>query len=658
MSDPVQLTHLLRRALDWHQAGELARAEQGYRQILAQQPEHADALHFLGLIEHQLGRHAHAVQLMRRAIEVNPAPAHYHANLGEVYRALNEPWLAESAYREALVRDPSLAEAAGNLGLLLQARGDRQAARQCYENVLRFMPESIPALSNLATLALEDDRPAESVAYLQRALALAPCMPELLGNLALAYRMIGRLDDAHQLLQSLHAAHPDFLDGRTKLGGLLLHLGYVAESIAHFQAILRQEPMNVDVWRRLITARLYLPEQDPHARLNEHTQLPAQSDISPLPAHLADRVLEKRLRVGYLSSDFRGHPVARNMRPVLEAHDSARVEIFLYADVSQPDEKTEGFKNIADHWRSVCGMSDAQIAATVRADGIDILVILAGRFDENHPLAALYRAAPIQVSMHDPATSGVPGMDYLIADANLVPRQSTELFTERVVRLPTFYVHSPLVDAPAPAGLPAANAGFVTFGSFNNLAKITIEVIDVWARILNAVRDSRLVLKYRGVLESKHAGIRLYQAFAARGIAADRVDLVGAIEPQYAHLKRYHTIDIALDTFPFTGSTTTFEALWMGVPVVTLAGETMVSRWSMAMLEKIGHPELVAYSRDDYVQIATHLADDQARLAEYRETLRDEVARSPLCDARARARQLERAYRWMWRKWCAEADPR
>jgi len=284
----------------------------------------------------------------------------------------------------------------------------------------------------------------------------------------------------------------------------------------------------------------------------------------------------------------------------------------------------------------------------MRQDGLDILVVLAGRFDDNRPLLALHHAAPVQVSMHDPATSGLAEMDYLIADRNLVPRGAAEKFTERVVCLPTFFLHPSLADADPPGEPPCVRGGQITFGSFNNPAKINLEVVALWVRVLREVPESRLILKYMGAFAAAGLRARYLELFRRHGITEERVIISrDGPEGRLSHLARYAQVDIALDTHPFSGSTTTFEALWMGVPVVTLEGDRMVSRWSAAMLRKVGLSHLVADNESGYVAIARGLAADPAGLARLRAELRDRVARSPLCDERARVRQLERVYRFL-----------
>ena len=340
--------------------------------------------------------------------------------------------------------------------------------------------------------------------------------------------------------------------------------------------------------------------------------------------------------------------------PLIGCHDRSKFEIYLYGNVLKPDSVTEWFKSTVTAWRSIVGVSDQDTAEMIRRDEIDILVLLAGRFDDNRPLIAACRAAPVQVSFHDPVTSGLKAMDYLITDPVLSPRETKERFTERLFHLPTFYVHSPLINMPCVGLLPAREKGYVTFGSFNNPSKVNEKVVSLWSRVLHAVPGSRLTIKYQNIFENESIRQRIVGIFLAYGVEAQRLDLVSASDSSEQHLARYDAIDIALDTFPFTGSTTTFEALWMGVPVITLLGDHMVARWSGSMLKKLKLNELVAHDEEEYVNIARGLAQNLAYLDSLRVGLRERVAKSPLCDEQGRTRQIERAYRWMWAKWCAE----
>jgi len=311
-----------------------------------------------------------------------------------------------------------------------------------------------------------------------------------------------------------------------------------------------------------------------------------------------------QLRIGWISSDFRAHSIARNVLPIISRMAGIH---FLYSDVKRPDNFTEEFRKRADFWRDVQGLADGDVAELIRADQVNVLVVLAGRFDGNRSFLAAQRAAPIQISMHDVATSGLPNMDYFIADRSIVPADQRQDFTERVIRLPSFYVHDPLDAEPAVSSLPAPP---VVFSCFNNPEKITREMAPVWSTILDRVPGSILRLKYRDAYNPP-----VVRREIGKVLPADRVVFLSRSPNTGEHLKDYAGVHIALDTTPFSGSTTTFEALWMGVPVVTLAGETPPGRWGTSMLRVLKLDDLIAQTIGQYIEIAVALANDAARLA-------------------------------------------
>lgn len=554
---------------------------------------------------------------------------------------------------------PDDAEAQNNYGLALQDIGQHESAVASYRRALTIDPKNAEVHNNLGT-ALQDLGQLDAAVNSYRfALKLKPDYAEAYNNLGIAFQELRRHDDA---VASYHRAleiNPDYAEAHCNLGVALASLGQLDDAIACYRRALEIKPDYWEANRDFLAILLYHPEITADALFKTLTSCAARSCTPP---HKIDRPFSnsreprKKLRIGYVSSDFRYHPVGRNIVPLIGCHDRSKFEIYLYGNVLRPDSVTEWFKSTADAWRSIVGITDQAAAEMIRHDEIDILVLLAGRFDDNRPLIAAYRAAPVQVSFHDPVTSGLKAMDYLFTDHGLSPRDTKEQFTERLVHLPTFYVHPPSINKPDVGLPPARKKGHVTFGSFNNPSKVNEQVVALWVRALHAVPGSRLTIKYQNIFENESLRRRFLNLFLAHGIEASRLDLVSATATDTGeqHLARYAAIDIALDTFPFTGSTTTFEALWMGVPVITLLGDHMVARWSGAMLKKLKLDELIANSETEFVAIAQGLAQNLDHLASLRAGLRERVAKSPLCDEKRRAYQLERAFRWMWAKWCAE----
>jgi predicted O-linked N-acetylglucosamine transferase (SPINDLY family) len=352
-----------------------------------------------------------------------------------------------------------------------------------------------------------------------------------------------------------------------------------------------------------------------------------------------------RLKVGVLSSDLRDHPVGRNVLGLFEHR--REVELHAYAEVARGDAVTERFRAHADGWTSTVGRSDEEVAEGMRRDGLDVLVVLAGHTARNRPLVAAYGGAPVQVSFHDLTTSGLSAMDWWVTDGVLHPEGTRERFTERLWRLPHFYLHRAPEEAPAVGGLPSAERGWVTFVSCNNPAKLTAEVVRLWSRVLAAVPRSRLMLKYVDWFSDPTVRRRYVALFERNGIAAGRLDFRGRDLRRSDQLALLNEADVALDPFPFNGSTTSFEALWMGVPVVTQAGERFVGRVGASVLTALGLEELVATDEEGYVAKAVALAEDRARLGALRQSLRPRLAASPLCDAAGYTRTFEAALRGM-----------
>ena len=644
---------LFQQGIEAHRAGRLDDAERLYRQTLAIDSGHAPALVHLGLIA-QAHRSLDAAEaLLKRALDLQPRLAEAHFHLGNLYRACGQTADAERCYRAAIDCAPLYLEAHNNLGYALVQMGRAEDAAECFRRALAIDPDYEGALTNLGNLLREQGNADDALAYLQAAATLKPTSAPAQNNLGNAYKDLGRLDEAIASYRRAVELAPKSAELHSNLGIVLQKLGDIPGAIVSFRHALHLRPNSANAYRNLLSAMLFDPETSPAALFAEHRRFGA---LFSRPRHETgwsiSRDPERRLRVGFVSSDFHDHPVARNLMPVLHHLDRSAFEVFLYSANPASDALTAQIRSMADGWRQIAGEPDEAAAARIRADGIDILVLLAGRFDRNRPLIATYRPAPVQVSFHDPATSGLDSIDYLLSDRFLTPRDTTEQFVERVFCLPHFYVHPPLTSAP-PAEAPAFRRnGYVTFGSCNKPSKLNDEVLRIWAELLRRVPDSRLLLKYRNQFVSPAVRERVMAAMRAAGVDLGRVLMQGESESFARHLRSYNAIDVALDPFPFTGSTTSFEALWMGVPVVTLAGEVMAARWTAAMLHALDLDELVAHSPDEYIGLAARMAGDSSSLERLRSSLRARVEASPLCDGAGRARQIGRFLRAAWRRWC------
>ena len=350
-----------------------------------------------------------------------------------------------------------------------------------------------------------------------------------------------------------------------------------------------------------------------------------------------DRDPDRRLRIGYISSDFRTHVVAMNILPALVHHNHEAYEIFLYGQVEYPDQITDEFIKIADQYRSTMQKSNEEVAQMIEDDEIDIAIYLAGRFDENRPIVATYRPAPIQVSYHDCATSG--------------PEDTLELFTEELYRLPVYYQYPVQEGLPEIKPAPVIENGYITFGSLNKPEKLNDEVIALWSRVLDAVPESRIYLKYFNHYSQEAMRKRWEEKFAANGIDAERLIFHSGMDDRSSHLELYNAMDIALDPFPFNGATTTIEALTMGMPVITLLGTKFVGRVAASIVTHAGFPEFIAKTEDDYVALAVDLASNPDKLNALRQSMRDTLHKAKICNSEPYARTVEAALRDMWHTW-------
>ncbi|CAO3432761.1 tetratricopeptide repeat protein [Azospirillum doebereinerae] len=542
-----------------------------------------------------------------------------------------------------------------NLALLRLALGRPGDALAPLRMVAALRPELFEPWFNLGLCLRATERAVEGVAAYRRALILQPDDAGASFNRTFDLQELGRIEAATAGHRHTLVLDPAHLDSLTNLAILMRVLARHGEMAAGHRRALSLEPDSVAAHRSLLSSILYDPGWTEDRRQAERRRFEARHarPLYALAKPLAnDPDPERRLRVGYVSADLREHPVARNLEPILANHDHNRFEITAYAGVDRLDSMGERLQARTDRWRPTNGLSDAEVADLIRADGIDVLVSVAGGFDANRPLVAAYRPAPVQLSLYDGASSGLTAMDAILTDRVMTPRNGAERFTERPIRLPTLFAYSPIADAPDPSPLPMLTRGAVTFGSFNNPAKQSDTVLALWARVLKAVPGSRLVLKYKNLYAAPALTERVRDILTSEGVDPARLLTPAAVQDRQHHLALYNGVDIALDPFPFCGATTSFEALWMGVPVMTLPGENMMSRWSASLLSAIGLTELIARSPDDVVGIAAALAAEPARLSALRAGLRGRMAAASFMDGRVKARQIERIYRALWRRWC------
>ena len=487
---------------------------------------------------------------------------------------------------------------------------------------------------------------------MRRAIALQPNNRLYHFNFGIINAEMGDTDAAMAAYQRSNEIQPT-AEACNNCAGLLLNEGRLDEASELFRRGGELSPDDVNQQSNFLYTLSYKPHPNVREIFNWHRQFGQRHEraIAPMPprARMDGARADQRLRIGYVSADFRQHAVAHFIEPVLAAHDSKRFEIFCYYNYPAADTVTGRFEKLAHHWRVIANRSDEDVANMIRADGIDILVDLAGHTPLNRLRVFARKPAPVQASwIGYSSTTGLTRMDYRITDTISDPIGVTDdLYTEKLVRLPdTYSCFQPFANSPDIAGLPATQSGHVTFGSFNNFIKMTPEVLQTWARILERVPTSILLLKYRS-FEAQKIRALVLAAFAKHGVQPARIHFLGS-DDYYTHLRAYHQVDIALDTFPHNGDTTTCDALWMGVPVVVNTGVNHVGLMGASRLCSVGLEDLVARDNDNYVDIACTLANDVPRLEKLRATLRETMKASPLMDAPRFTRNLEAAYEKMW----------
>ena len=611
----------LARYVALHQAGDLAQAAAGYKALLQRDPLCADALHLLGVAAFAQGQLEQAESLYRQAISIQPDAAQFHYHLA----------------------------------LLQHQMGDNAAAIRTYQHTVTLAPNHSKALENLAVLLTTQKRHNESLAYLERALRLSPSSAQLWANAAELLRATGQLALAEDYARRAIAIDPSHATAHFNLAVILYKQGEIVAATGSARRAHELAPMNA-AWHSTFLHSLLYQDIDPKIIFRAHREFGelherAHDENRPWPN---DPNPQRRLRIGFISPDLHQHSVAFFLESVFKYHNAEQIEFVAYSDAVQLDAVSARLRSHVSAWHDTRTLDDAALTALIGSHAIDILVDLAGHSTGNRQAVFGNRAAPVQISyLGYPATTGLRSMDFRLTDAFADPPGMTEhLHSETLLRLqPHFLCYHPALDGPPCNSLPATRNGYVTFGSFNNLAKVTQATLSNWAHILNAVPNSRLIVKALAV-SSGEITARWRDKLQSAGIAADRVTFIGYVEDSQDFLRLYHQVDIALDTFPYHGTTTTCDALWMGIPVVTRAGKSHAPRVGVSLLNAANLGECITDSAESYIAKAIAIAGDLDHLTTLRKSLRETMSNSPLTDGRHHAQQMEQAMRAAWQHWC------
>lgn len=591
--------------------------------MLQLNPEDGHTLLLKGRALSDLNQSSAALQCLEQAVQVEPELAAAHYNLGWILQRAGDIPRAINAYRAAVARQDPYPVAWNNLGLVLERQGDWDGAIDAFQTAIKQLPQF-------------------SLAH---------------NNLGAAFAANGRFHAAVSAYREALEVDPRNVNALTNLGVALLEQGCIDAAISPFEDALALEVNHPAAQDNRLYVEVYRRDDDAQLRAIHGKAGSALKPSVSAQDLVRDTSVSRTLRIGFLSPDFRRHSVSFFALPLIQNLDSTKVQTVLFSEVSQPDEITSEYREVAGEWHDTQGQSDDVLRETLRAAKLDVLVDLAGRTTGNRLSALASRAAPLQITaIGYPGPTGVAAMDYWLCDSVTNPiGQGDDAAHDRPLRMSRgFHVFAPPETAPSVSDLPAEQTGSVTFGSFNKLAKVSEQSVSLWASVLSAVPDSRLLLKARALAENESREA-LQARFAAYGIDEKRIECRGWAAEDRDHLDLYSHIDIALDTFPYNGTTTSCEALWMGVPVLTLRGQSHSARVGASLLTSVGLGDWVAQSEDAFVEKAIAYARDLSALADLRANLRSQVSDSALCDGPAAAHAFEKAVRGAWQTLCDQA---
>ena len=680
------ITKALNKGLELYKAGHLHEAQKVCQEILRNAPDHSETLYYLGLVHHQLNENVKAINFICKAINFSPENPWYFNDLGLVFKSSGQLEKAIRCFEKAVSLHPSFAEAYANmgnvfldkekledaqccyrksleiepdqkglynhLGNICSARGQLDEAIRCYQKILKIDPEHAEAYNNIGVMLKQKGKYGEAIPFFQNAIHLKPDYPLAYNNLGTVFHEMNQLAEAVSSFKTALHLDGTYVNAHYNLANAFQHQGRITEAISEYKRVLEIKPDHLPAYQNFLFTLQY-DETAKNTEIFLETKTwwdQLRNALTGSFEHAYNHEAPHRLRIGYVSPDFRQHSVSYFFLPLIAAHDRSKFEIFCYAEVKKPDEITKQIKKMCDGWRSTSGLSDKAVAKCIHDDHIDILVDLAGHTRKNRlPVFAL-KPAPIQVSwLGFPGTTGMTVMDYRLTDNIADPiGEADKYHTETLIRLPNgFLCYSPPNDAPDVSDLPTLATGNITFGSFNNLAKISKRTISAWSQILRHTPGSNLILKSKALADESTKSYYL-KLFLENKIPSDRIRMFSFIPFIHDHLTLYNQIDIALDPFPYNGTTTTCEALWMGVPVITLTGNRHASRVGTSLLNLIGLSELIAENIEVYVAKACQLASDLTHLSKLRNELRKRMKDSALCNAKSFACEVEYAYVEMW----------
>jgi protein O-GlcNAc transferase len=642
------LCELLRKA------GKLEEAIVQGRRAVAIGPDNLETHNNLGLALSDTRQFEEAVACFRRAAEIQPNSSAVQQNLGNALREAGRLSEANQCFDRAAKMKQTDADAFNKLGVSHAKQGRLDDAIASLRQSVELRPDSAEFNNNLGNALIESRQLPEGLKFVRKAVELNPGIAKAHANLGAVNAMLGNHQEAIESYRRAIEILPDFAEMHSNIANSLREMGQIEEAITAYRKAIDLRPDMPALHSNLIFALQASWRHDAGTVRTEMLRFAERHERSlrsKWPPHANDPNPDRKLKIGFISADFLLHPLANCMIPLLGHLDRSKVDLFCYASVLQTDDVTNKLRRLSPNWRNVWGRSDDSLFEDIRNDGIDILVDLSLHTSGNRLMVVARKPAPVQATfLAYPGGSGLSAIDYRITDSYLdPPGQESDASVEKPYRLRhSFWCYEPLIDALEPGNLPALRSGYITFGCLNKFSKASPKAFELWAQILARVENSRLLL----LADPGTHRQDVFDRFQKQGIDPGRIEFVSR-QSIVAYMQMYRRIDIGLDPFPFCGGITTCDALWMGVPVVTLAGETPISRGGCSILSNAGLNDLIAENPQQYVEIAASLASDLNRLTEMRTSMRRRLEVSSLMNAKQYAADVEAAFREMWRAWCA-----
>jgi protein O-GlcNAc transferase len=687
MSHTANVQRTFEQGVAQHRAGQVANAERLYRQVLEADRNHEQASFLVAAIAIESDRSSEAVPVLERLTVLHPTNANYFANLGEAYRRLADYEHAAGALARAVSLNPELVQAHFNLGLVMRALSEVTMALQAFERASELKPDSALIQYALARALSDSGEHARAIGHFQCALVLNSNAPDVLADYAICLRKLrrfegalraanrtlelepnsalahhersasltelGRFDEAVTSSEKALALRPDFGSAHAGLAAALTFSGRLSPGIAAYRRAVELDSQDGWVHSNL-TFLLGFNQGESAQSILDEARTWAKRHAAPFSQHIKPHSNTsdpaRKLRIGYVSSNFNDHCQALFTLPLFREHDRSQFELHAFASVLKVDDVTRQIRSQFDNWSDISGLDAHGAAALIRSHAIDILVDLTMHMSVSLLPIFACKPAPVQIAwLAYPGTTGLPEMDYRVTDRYLDPEDlPAEPYSEQSLVLPdTFWCYDPAAREPAVSELPARSNGHITFGCLNSFWKLNEKTLQLWARVLERVPGSRMLL----LAPDGSARERVREVFRAGGVAPERIEFVSR-RPRAEYLKVYQQIDVCLDALPYNGHTTSLDAFWMGVPVLTLVGDTVVGRAGLCQALNLGLPEWVTHTPEAFVDSAIRLVEDRDALAQLRAGLRSRMAHSPLMDAPRFARNLEAKYREAWQRWC------